>query len=224
MNKKNFPAWKIGNLMIGFAMSISALAQTHECADESFASLLSNISHEVAPIRASIEEISALTGVSISELEWATATDPLFTVIVEDRVIPYHEFGPEFDARLATRSGLLVTPEKRAVRIESNDGQVSRLSLDSLAKMKDQTFSIRDSKSEDAQAEVWWYLIPPIAGAIGGVSCWAASQFCWEKCAQHMQTCGDCGGECSCGPCATSPRVVCYTCPFVPPRDSTWMP
>ena len=73
-------------------------------------------------------------------LEWAIATDPLFTVIVDGQTIPYHEFGPESEGELITESGLIVRPDTHWVDVETQDGNLSRFDLSHMLEKQSRTF------------------------------------------------------------------------------------
>lgn len=210
--------WTLAALALFLGSSFSAFANSSECAS------IDLQKGESGLISATIQEISDLTGIDGDTLEWATATDPLFTVIVDDQAIPYHEFGPETDTELITESGLVIRPDFQSLEIEMQDGTVSRLDLPSLAEQKSRSFAQEASDPGEAGTEGWWFLIPPAVGVGSAVSCWAAAQVCMDDCFQKVQTC-PCGGSCDCGVCGKAGSVSCYTCPVFPPRDDTiWMP
>lgn len=215
MKNENLALWKFSSLLFMLALSASTLAQSHECAGGSFNFSLSNLEHEVIPIRASVEKISLLTGISESAIEWAKATDPLFTVIVENQLIPYHTFGPESVATLATRSGFQITPDERYLRIESKYGKVAEFSIPALAKTFDHHMATESTKSETGNTE-YWFVIP----VIGGATCAGLRLLCDSNCSAFLSNC-DCGGWCDCGTCGGTDSMGCFPC-TAPPRDSSW--
>ena len=79
--------------------------------------------------RASIETASAISGVSIEELNWLKSTRPIFTVLAGDQAIPYFEFGPGIQEELSNSSGLTVRALEDAVELIDWAGQVSRFEL-----------------------------------------------------------------------------------------------
>lgn len=210
--------WTLAALALFLGSSFSAFANSSECASIDLQKGDSGL------ISATIQEISALTGIDGDTLEWATATDPLFTVIVDDQAIPYHEFGPETDTELITESGLVIRPDFQSLEIEMQDGTVSRLDLPSLVEQKNRSFAQEASDPGEAGTEGWWFLIPPAVGVGSAAACWTAAQVCAADCTNFINSC-PCGGECSCGECGFAPSRVCYTCPLNPPGDSViWMP
>ncbi len=186
---------------------------------------LSNIVHHEGAMlfQTSIENASAISGVSVEELNWLKSSKPLFTVLAGDHAIPYFEFGPGLEEKLSTPFGSTVKPLKGAIEIVDPDGRVSRFELPTVHDFGIAKPAATLEHKGDMSTEAWWFFIPPAAGAIGGTACWAAAQLCWERCENFVRSC-ECGGECNCGRCATSPSVACHTCPFVPPRDSIWLP
>ncbi|MFP4208349.1 MAG: hypothetical protein ACLFSC_06775 [Wenzhouxiangella sp.] len=206
--------WALTTLVFMLGFNSGALAESTECA----ASDLQNVESRL--VSATIQEISDLTGIDRNTLEWATATDPLFTVLVDGEAIPYHEFGPETEDELVTDSGLRIRPDTHSIAIEMQDGVVSTFDLPSLAEKKNRVFSQQASAPGDGQTEGWWFLIPPAVGVGSAVSCWAAAQMCMDDCWERIRSC-PCGGSCECGLCGKASNGSCYTCPVSPPREDT---
>lgn len=191
-------------MLLAFGLSVSSLAQAAECLDWAMKSRPIPIDTNLQSIRASADEISALTGISVSELEWATATDPLFTLIVEDQVIPYHSFGPEFDTNVTTSSGLFVQAQPDSLLLTGSDGHTQHFEL--------QTLLAEEADSFENAGTEWLWVIP----VVGTTSCAALTELCQQRCSTRVAECGDCGGWCDCDWCGRG-SSGCFTCPSLPP-------
>lgn len=181
---------------------------------------LSDVVHHEGAIlfRASIETASAISGVSIEELNWLKSTRPLYTVLAGDQAIPYFEFGPGIQEELSTSLGLTVRALEDAVELIDWAGQVSRFELPATSDLKTMASTAMRSESGDAGTE-WVWLIPA-GGAAGAVGCAALTELCNYRCSSRMAEC-KCGGQCDCDWCGRS-SWTCFTCPILPPRDSDW--
>ena len=180
--------------------------------------LSDNVRHEGAMMfRASIETASAISGVSIEELNWLKSTRPIFTVLAGDQAIPYFEFGPGIQEELPTSSGFTVRALEDAVELIDWAGQVSRYELPAADDFNTMKSKAALSESGDSATEVWWYLIT----VGGGLGCAALTELCNQRCVSRMADCGECGGQCDCDWCGRS-SWTCFTCLPTLPRDSGW--
>ncbi|MEE4296554.1 MAG: hypothetical protein V2J20_08065 [Wenzhouxiangella sp.] len=164
-------------------------------------------------ISATIQEISVLTGIDTADLEWATATKPLFTVVIDGKAIPYHEFGPESDEPLVTRSGLHVRPKTNSIEIDVPSGFTVNHDLSSTLAAKSKVFETKASSEDGGQPE-YWFIWPGIT-AIGGMTCTALTEICQRRCGDRVAECGPCGGWCDCDWCGRGSHG-CFTCPIRP--------
>ncbi len=193
---------------MGFGLSVSA--QESECLGSvdgvwgSSTEMVSNV------FRATPEIVSEMIGIPMQKLQEAMATNPAYTVIVEDQVIPYYEFGPALSSERKTQSGSSVFPMQDSLTIVSSDGSLSEIELKDLEQLVHNLIEMPLNKASGDVIEpipVWAYVYP----TLGAGTCWIAAQDCVNKCNRFIQSC-PCGGQCSCGPCGTAPSRGCAAC------------